>query len=166
MPRCLLARATARGSKCAISKTTRVVAAVTLDDCPPMTPAIATGPAASAMMSVPGSSSAQYAVQRDNGLAGQGLPYDDAMLLKAVVVECVSRLSVLFQAEIGHVDNATDRAHAQLVELSPESMTRRAGDDVLHQDTDVGTAQDLRLRRSRPGHRHSERAEGLRAAAA
>src|SRR5450756_1914408 len=86
---------------------------------------------------------AQHAVQCDNGLARQRRPHDDTMLLKAIVVKRMSRLSILFQTEIGHIDNPADRADAQLVKLSPESVTRWARGNILHQDTDVGTAQGL-----------------------
>ena len=91
------------------STITSVVASLTSDVSPPMTPAIPIGPAGSAITRVSGSSAPLNVIEVSEPLAGRRPPDDDPAVVDGGRVKRVDRFPELDHHVVARVDNVADR---------------------------------------------------------
>ncbi len=95
--------------KLALSSTMRVVVSPMALPLPPITPASAMAPAASAITRLEGSSVYCFVIERDELLAGLRGADEDRVALQQVGIEGVHGLRQFRHHEIRHVDDVVDR---------------------------------------------------------
>ena len=128
------------GSKLAASSRMDVVVSVTSVSSPPMIPAKAIAPSASAMTRSAGVELAQVPVEARELLARARAAHDDPAAAQRLEVEGVERVPEREHDVVRHVDDVRDRAHPGRLQARLQPRRRLPDRDVAEEPADVARA--------------------------